>query len=197
MVTPQFLNIGEGYLNLQSIFPTGDDTSDNIYIQTLDAAGRTLASYGWNDWANDNVCWVDDDYAPVEGITFAPGQGLWVQGLSEAQGVQTAGKVASEDITVVLRTGCTAAGNPFPVAIDLQSIIAEGDDTSDNVYIQTLDAAGRTVSSYGWNDWACDEPCWVNDDYEMVTGVMFAPGQGLWVQGLSAGQSIRFTAPEL
>ena len=198
MVTPQFLNIGSsGAVPLQTLKPTGEDTSDNVYIQTLDAAGRTVDNYAWNDWANDEACWVDDNYAPVEGVSFAAGQGLWVQGLAEAQGIQSAGKVGGEDVSVTLRNGCTAAGNPFPVEIDLQDILAVGEDTSDNVYIQTLDAAGRTVDSYAWNDWATDEPCWVDDSYTKVEGVKFTPGQGLWIQGLSESQSIRFTAPEL
>ena len=197
MLTPQFLGIGTGELDLQSLKAEGDDTSDNVFIQTLDAAGRTVASYGWNDWAADEACWVDDDYEPVEGVTFLAGQGLWVQGLSAEQSLQSAGKVGTSDVVVALRNGCVGAGNPFPITINLQDIVAEGDDTSDNVFIQTLDAAGRTIASYGWNDWATDTPCWVNDDYEPVDGVTFSAGQGLWVQGTSDGQSIRFPAPEL
>ena len=182
---------------LQSIVPTGDDTSDNVYIQTLDAYGYTLNSYGWNDWAGDTACWVDDDYNPVEGVSFIPGQGLWVQGLSADQGIQTAGSVGKNDVSVTLKSGYTAAGNPFPVAIDLQDIVAEGNDLSDNVYIQTLDAYGYTLTSYAWNDWAAEEPCWVDDDYNPVEGVSIQPGQGLWIQGTSTDQSIVFPAPEL
>ena len=88
MATPQFLNIGTEGMPLQSIIPTGDDTSDNVFIQTLTAGGLTLASYSWNDWACDEPCWVNDDYEKVEGVTFAPGQGLWIQGLSEEQSIR-------------------------------------------------------------------------------------------------------------
>lgn len=181
---------------LQAIVATGDEASDNVVVQTLDAAGRTLASYAWNDWACDTPCWVNDDFEKVEGVTIDPGQGLWVQGLSLDQGIQTSGQVGREDVIVVLTTGCTAAGNPFPVAINLQDIVADGVEVSDNVVIQTLDAAGRTLTSYAWNDWACENPCWVNDDFEKVEGVTIAPGQGVWVQGLSNEQSIRFPASE-
>ena len=197
MVTPQFVGIGTDGLDLQSLKANGDDTSDNVYIQTLDAYGRTLTSYGWNDWAAETACWVNDDYEPVEGVSFAAGQGLWVQGLTTDQGIQSAGAVGSLDVTVTLKSGCTATGNPFPVSVDLQDITVTGEDTSDNVYIQTLDAYGRTLTSYGWNDWAADEPCWVNDDYEKVEGVAFTPGQGLWVQGTSTSQALVFPAPEL
>lgn len=197
MATPQFLNIGSDGMPLQSILPTGDDTSDNVFIQTLTAGGLTLNTYSWNEWACDEPCWVNDDYEKVEGVTFAPGAGLWVQGSSTTQGIQSAGQVGVEDVSVTLKSGFTAAGNPFPVAINLQDIIAEGSDTSDNVFIQTLTPGGLTLNTYSWNEWACDEPCWVNDDYEKVEGVTFAPGQGLWIQGSSDQQSIRFPALEL
>ena len=197
MATPQFLNIGTEGMPLQSILPTGADTSDNVYIQTLTAGGYTLNTYSWNDWACDEPCWVNDDYEKVEGVTFAPGQGLCIQASSVEQGIQSAGQVGSDDITVILQNGFTATGNPFPVTISLQDIIVDGDDTSDNVYIQTLTAGGYTLNTYSWNDWACDEPCWVNDDYEKVEGVTFAAGEGILVQATSANQSVRFPAPEL
>lgn len=87
MATAQFANIGTEAMPLQSIVPTGADTSDNVYIQTLTAGGYTLDTYSWNDWAADEPCWVDDSYEKVEGVTFAPGQGLWVQGSSTEQAI--------------------------------------------------------------------------------------------------------------
>ena len=168
-----------------------------MQVQTLDAAGRTVDAYDWNDWAADKPCWVDGDWNPVTEVSVAPGQGLWVIGSASTQGIQAAGKVGSEDVVVSLRNGGTSTGNPFPVSINLQDIVAEGENASDNVQIQTLDAAGRTVDTYAWNDWAAAEPCWVDDDYNRVEDVVFAPGAGLWVQGISGDQSIRFPAPEL
>ena len=197
MVTPQFVAIGSEAMPLQSIQPVGDDTSDAVFIQTLDAGGYTVDSYTWNDWATDKPCWVNDDYEPIEGVSFESGAGLWVQGAAASQGVQTAGKVGTSDVVIQLLTGFTAGGNPFPTTIDLQDIVAEGEDTSDSVFIQTLDAGGYTVNAYTWNDWAADKPCWVNDDYEPIEGVSFAPGAGLWVQGASSAQYIRIPAPEL
>lgn len=119
MATPQFLSIGsETGIPLQSIKATGEETSDNVLVQTLDAYGRTLTSYTWNDWAAEDACWVNDDFEPVDGVTIPVGQGLWVQGLSGDQGIQSAGSVGKSDVVVALRLGCTATGNPFPVAID-------------------------------------------------------------------------------
>ena len=79
----------------------------------------------------------------------------------------------------------------------LESIAATGDEASDNVEIQTLDAFGYTVDSYLWNDWVSETPCWVDGDYNPVEGVTFAAGQGLWIGGASTEQAVRFPAPEL
>ena len=204
MIAPQFVNIGtDGAFPLQSIIPTGENLSDNVFLQTLDAYGRTVDSYNWIDWAgpdSDQEAWADDDGNIVEGVSFEPGQGLWIYGVSADQGIQTAGKVGTSDVTVSLLAGAVGAGNPFPVAINLQDILPEGDDLSDNVFIQTLDAYGRTVDSYNWIDWAgpdSDQEAWADDDGNIVEGVSFEPGQGLWIYGTSTSQSIRFPAPEL
>ena len=197
LLTPQFLPItGEG-IALESLIATGDDASDNVQIQTLDAYGRTVDTYDWNDWAQSEPCWVDSDWEKVEGVTFSPGQGLFVMGSSNLQGIQSSGKVGTNDVVVTLRMNGTLAGNPFPVEIDLQDIIAGGTEASDNVQIQTLDAYGRTVESYDWNDWAQSEPCWVDADWEKVEGVKIAPGMGLFVMGSNDTQYLRFPAPQL
>ena len=204
LAVPQFVNVGSSKeINLQTIKPTGDDTSDNVSVQTLDAYGRTATSYMWINWAGENSdqeAWVDDEYTVVEGVTVAPGAGLFVLGSSAEQGLQTAGKVETSDVVVTLRNGATCTGNPFPVELDLQDIVAEGDDTSDNVSLQTLDAYGRTATSYMWINWAgenSDQEAWVDDEYTIVQNVKFAPGAGLFVLGSSNSQSIRFPAPEL
>jgi hypothetical protein len=206
LATPQFLNISTDTATpLQSIIPVGDDTSDNVALQTLDAYGYTAANYLWVNWAGDSgdqEAWVDDEeFQIVEGVSFAPGAGLWVTGSSTDQSIQTAGAVGKSDVVVQLRFGNTAVGNPFPVSVDLQDIIPEGDDTSDNVALQTLDAYGYTVANYLWVNWAGDsgdQEAWVDDEeFQIVEGVSFAPGAGLWVTGSSDQQSIRFPAPEL
>ena len=197
MVAAQFANVGGGAMPLQSIVPQGEDLSDNIAVATLDAAGYTVDTYVWNDWSYDNPCWVNDSFEKVEGVTIASGSALWVQASSVAQALQSAGKVGTEDTVVQLKNGNTAVGNPFPVAVDLQDIVPEGNDLSDNIAIATLDEAGYTVDTYVWNDWSYDDPCWVNDSFEKVEGVSIAAGQGLWVQGSSDTQYLRFPAPTL
>lgn len=197
MVSAQFVSVNGENMSLDSFIPTGSDLSDNVAIQTLDAYGRTVDNYLWNDWMHEAACWVDDEFNKVEGVTFAQGQGLWVFGSGADQGIQTAGEVATSDTLVQLRKGATATGVAFPVSINLQDIIPEGDDLSDNVAIQTLDAYGRTVDNYLWNDWMHESACWVDDEFNVVEDVTFAPGQGLWVYGSSNTQYLRIPAPEL
>lgn len=197
LVAAQFVPINSAKMDLQALQATGDDTSDNVVVSTLDAYGFTVDTYAWNDWAEATPCWVDDGFAKVEGVSFAPGTALWVQASDAAQGLQSSGMVGLDDVIVQLKSGNTAIGNPFPVAIGLQDIIAEGDDCSDNVVISTLDAYGFTVDTYAWNDWAEATPCWVDDGFAKVEGVTIAAGAGLWVQGSSDVQSIRLPAPEL
>lgn len=88
MTAAQFVNIGaDTAMPLESISLTGEDVSDSVSIMTLDAFGRTVDTYDWNDWAQDEPCWVDGDFEKVEGVTFDAGQGLWVIGASTAQGI--------------------------------------------------------------------------------------------------------------
>ena len=92
LVGAQFMAIGsDAGMPLQSVKPTGSDTSDNVYLSTLDALGFTVTTYSWVNWAGDNgdqEAWIDDDFAIVEGVKIAPGAGLWVQGSSGSQGIR-------------------------------------------------------------------------------------------------------------
>ena len=204
MATSQFINIGGTVgMPISSFLPVGDDTYNNVVIQTLDRVGRTVDSYGWTDAGGedyDQTGWVDEDNNIVTEVTFQPGQGLWIYGSDASQGMQTAGQVGTSDVVVMLRSGATAAGNPFPIGVKIGDILPGGPDTYNNVVIQTLDRVGRTVDSYGWTDAGgedYDQTGWVDEDNNIVTDVVFAPGQGLWVYGTDAQQTLTFPAPEL
>ena len=90
MVTPQFAPMSGNTISLDSLVPTGENLSDNVDIRVLDAAGRTVdgCTYTWNDWTADEPCWADEDFEKVEGVSFAPGQGLWVYGKSTSQSLR-------------------------------------------------------------------------------------------------------------
>lgn len=85
MVTAQFSPITGESIALEDLTPVGDGVEDAVVVQTLDAFGYTVDSYEWNSWAQDTTCWVDGNLDKAEGVSFAPGQGLWVQGASTAQ----------------------------------------------------------------------------------------------------------------
>ncbi len=206
MMTPQFISIGESSsISLDSLKPVGEDvdTEGGVNIQVLNAFGVTVNQYLWIDWSADDdiVGWCDGNFELVSGVTFEPGQGLWVQGTSAGASVQSAGKVGTSDVTIQLRRGATATGNPFPVTIALQDILPIGEDvdTEGGVNIQVLNAYGVTVNQYLWIDWSADDDIvgWCDGNFELVSGVTFEPGQGLWVQGTSSDAYLRFPAPEL
>ena len=184
---------------MQSLKPVGDDvdTDGGIVLQTLDAAGRSGTSYQWIDWG-EPTGWCDDEWNLIEGVTFAPGQGLWTLGTSDGASIQSAGQVSAADILVQLQNGGTVTGNPFPISVALQDIVPVGADvdTDGGIVIQLLDAAGRSGTSYQWIDWG--EPTgWCDDEWNLVEDVTFDPGQGLWVLGTSDGASLQFPAPKL
>ena len=86
MVSAQFLGIGEkdGAVSLSSIVPVGDDL-DDVNIQLLSSGGKTTTTYFWNTYMYETPRWVDDAMTEVEGVKFAPGQGLWVGGSADTQ----------------------------------------------------------------------------------------------------------------
>jgi hypothetical protein len=89
LVAPQFLDVGEAGFSLDSFTPTGTELSDNISIMQIDEFGGEVATYVWIEWGGDNgdeKCWsLDGAGEKTEGVTFAPGEGLWVQGSSTSQ----------------------------------------------------------------------------------------------------------------
>ena len=213
MTAAQFLTVGKDTISLNDIKPLGDGVADTVEIQTLDAYGYTDKSYMWIDYAGedwDQAGWIDnnaelgDYYELVTDVIFPAGAGLWVFG-ADGLSIQSAGQVNTSDVAVELRSGATAIGNPYPMAVSLADILPVGDGAADTVEIQTLDAYGYTAQSYMWIDYAgedWDQAGWIDnnaelgDFYELVTDVTFPAGAGLWIFGAD-GLSIRFPAPEL
>lgn len=199
LVTAQFVGIGGGVASLDSIKAAGTEASDNVTLSTVDEFGTAVDTYAWNDWLDEsNPCWVDGSFEPVSGITVTPGMAFWTSGSEADQIVQTSGEVGTQDVVVNLREGYTLVGNPFPVDVSLQDIVAGGNEASDNVTLSTIDEFGTAIDTYAWNDWLDeDNPCWVDGSFEPVSGVTFAPGVGLWTSGSNDSQFVRFPAPEL
>ena len=199
LVAAQFVSVGGGSASLDSLTAAGTDASDNVTLSTVDEYGTAVDTYAWNDWLDsDNPCWVDGDFTPVTGVTVTPGVAFWTSGSDASQVVQSVGEVGLSDVIVYLREGYTLVGNPFPIDISLQDIIAGGTDASDNVTLSTIDEYGTAIDTYACNDWLdSDNPCWVDGDFTPVSDVTFGPGVGLWTSGSDSSQFIRIAAPEL
>ena len=56
-----------------------DGTEGDVYIQTLDEYGRTVANYTYYDVPGELTGWLDDDDNEIsEGdVEFQAGEGLW------------------------------------------------------------------------------------------------------------------------
>ena len=199
MCAPMFVGCTSAEVSITDLIPTGEDIDGEggIYINTLDAFGRTVDAYYWIDWGGEDVGWMNGDFEKVD-VKFAPGQGLWITADNAQTGIRSSGQVELKDTLVQLRRGATATGNMTPAEVSIQDILPEGDDvsTEGGVYINTLDAFGRTVDAYYWIDWGGEDVGWMNGDFEKVD-VTFEPGQGLWVTGENDTTYLRFPAPEV
>lgn len=196
LITAQFLPVGEaGGYDIQKIVATGADVEGEVFLQTLTASGKANESFSWDTWmfVEDEPAWIDD--VGVSTRKFAPGEALWVQG-KVGYTLQTAGQVGTNDVVVALVNGNVAIGNPFPVSVNIQDIVATGADVEGEVFLQTLTSAGKADESFSWDTWMFveDEPAWIDD--VGISNRDFAPGEGLWVQG-KVGYTLRIPAPTL
>ncbi len=202
-------------MNLQDVKVTGYEGAfeGNVYMQTLDAYGRTIDTYTWADVPKDETDpdsvayygWYDDKLTLVEDVTVAPGTGYWVGSDSAAYAIQSAGAVIANGASISLGSkGCTMVANPLPVSVDLQDVVVGGYEGvfEGNVYMQTLDAYGRTIDTYTWADVPKDETDpdsvayygWYDGKLMLVEDVIVQPGQGLWTGSDSTAYSIVYPA---
>lgn len=209
MIVPQFGNVGgvANEFSLKSFKAVGEECSDNVFISTLNPYGGKIATYVWINYGGESgeeEIWADaDTYAePTTEVTFEPGSALWIEGISGNQAIQASGQVITSDTPVQLCDGATQAGNPTPIDLQLQDILATGEECSDNVFISTLNPYGGKISSYVWINYGGDsgeEELWADADTyaEPETAVTFAPGLGLWIEGTSDAQYVTFPGVEL
>ena len=86
-IAPEFLEIGNNTVNIQSIQLSGDgiDPAGGDNIQFLDAGGKTVASYGWllaADTGADADGWFDEENWELADVSLAPGAGVLVNTVS-------------------------------------------------------------------------------------------------------------------
>ena len=78
-----FVNIDGKAVDLQDLKVTGYDVEEGyadeeVHVQTLDAFGRTIASYYWYDSEEDGMYgWYDEDGEYVEELEVAPGESIY------------------------------------------------------------------------------------------------------------------------
>ena len=168
------------------------ETAGDVAIQTLDRLGRAQDVYMWVDLPDDEIYgWLDGDDEMVD-VTFAPGEGLWINAPSSDYKIQTSGQVPTKDISVALRNGFKMVVNPTPVSVDIQDISVVGyeGETAGDVAIQTLDRLGRALDVYMWVDLPEDDIFgWLDGNDELVE-LSIEPGAGLWVNAPSEEYSI-------
>ena len=77
-------------MKLQDIIAEGTEASYGIYLDILDPFGGLVKQYVWvEDYGEngDQKCWLDGDTyeLPEEEVSFAPGQGFWIEGQNDEQ----------------------------------------------------------------------------------------------------------------
>ena len=163
-------------------------------LNVLDAGGYTLATYVWADWGEPDIGWQDDSMAFIDDtVKVAPGSSFWIQCDTTGVTLQSAGQVPSSDVSITLNdTGVTVVGNPFPTAVKLNTVIAQGAGDGE-VSLNTLDAGGYTLSTYVWADWGDPDIGWQDDSMAFIDDtVEVAPGQGFWAQCDTTDVSLYF-----
>ncbi len=195
-----FIPVSGTTFDLTDLKVTGYETSTegDVYVQTLDEYGRTVASYFYYDVPGELTAWLDESDNEVEAgtVTFQPGEGLWMVANADGFGIQSAGQVPTATVAVTLQNAGLSIANPTPVNVDLTATSIGGyeESTEADVYVQTLDEFGRTVASYFYYDVPGDLTGWLDEsDNEVPEGdVIIAPGQGLWAVSNADGFTFIF-----
>lgn len=216
-----FVQTSGGNINITEITPTVDGAvpGDGGFLLTW--YDRTTGGYkraGWcegtyptaadmdadKNWS-DVAAWGDGDYVAITDKNFVPGEWMLVQPNLDGESVITAAgalattdKTAAANAVAIVNDGrLTAAGNPLPVATDIQEITGtvDGAIAGDGGFLLTW--YDRTTGGYkraGWcegtypsaadmeadENWS-DTPAWGDGDYVKTTK-SFAVGEGFLVQ---------------
>ena len=200
-----FLGVGYNTVDIQSIQIPGAEWDGVIFsiwegVPTV----REGSEFSYNDASNDpsgeatEAYWGDSDYNPVS-YSIAPGQGFVLDNAS-GYTLQFAGQVPTNDVTIAADEGNNFFGNPFPAAIDIQSIQIPGAEW-DGVIFSIWEGVPtvREGSEFSYNDASNDpsgeatEAYWGDSDYNPVS-YSIAPGQGFVLDNAS-GYEVTIAKP--
>ena len=217
MAGANFVTIGEEGLDIQSIVMTGDKAQGGSYIMWWDAeAGKYSAKAVYanplcnpdDDEDLDYGGWGDaNDWYPIE-KTFTPGQGFWFQAAFDNVSLTTSGEVEQPETEyagrALKKNKMDIVVNPFPVSVDIQSIVMDGDKAQGGSYIMWWDpVAGKFSAKAVYANPLCNP----DDDEDLDYGgwgdeldwypieKTFAPGQGFWTQAAFDNVTICFPNP--
>ena len=194
LFTPMFEGVGTDVINIQDIKPVGDnvDGEGGINLQTLTATGTAGdVQLAWWDDGTDSGWYDENDDTPDAMI--AKGQSFWISFPDATTKLNIAGEVRNASVDIPLNQGFTAIGNPYPVAINIQTVIPIGDDVDGEggINLQTLTATGTAgdVQLAWWDDGT--DSGWY-DENDDTPATMIQSGEGLWVSSPNATTSLRF-----
>ena len=194
LFAPMFEDVGTDRINIQEIKPVGPDVSGDglINLQTLTASGTAGdVQLAWYDDGTDSGWYDENDETPD--IYFEKGDAFWIYFNNNTTALNIAGEVKNAAMDYPLGAGSTAVGNPYPVAINVQTIIPIGDDVSGDglINLQTLSASGTAGDiQLAWYDDGTDSGWY--DESDDTPATMIQPGEGLWVYSPNATTSLRF-----
>jgi len=203
MVGGQFVSIGEEAINIQDITVTGNPADTSAWIKWWDPATKVYSAKAlyvselYDDQGEAIVPktagWGDDDWVPVE-KTFVPGEGFW-WGVGKANcGLTVSGEVIQPASEYVGRKITKANQqqmviNPFPMALDIQSIKVDGSPADTSAWIKWWDPATKVYSAKALfvSELYDDQgeaivpktAGWGDDDWVPVEKT-FAAGDGFW-----------------
>ena len=222
MVGASFNSVGAEALDIQDITLVGDLANGGSWIKWWDPTTRTYSAEALyvnplcdpNDPTGeaelDYGGWGDEDFFPVS-KTFAPGEGFWFGANRDGVGITTAGAIERTSNEYVGRlvekkNYQVMVINAFPITLNIQNIVLDGDLANGGSWIKWWDPTTRTYSAEAlYVNPLCDpnDPTgeaeldyggWGDEDFFPVTKT-FAPGEGLWFGANRDNVTICFPNP--
>ena len=190
-VAPNFVGIGVDTIDVQDLQLNTSAGTFEENIQILSSTGDTIEQYLWATAADleaETGAWVDDEGTLID-ASLVQGDGLLLAAVNTGVEVNFAGEVATNAVTINLRTGFNFTGNPFPVAIDIQTIQLNALAGTFEENIQILSSTGDTTEQYLWAtaaDLEAETGAWVDDEGTLIEASI-AAGDGFLLAAVNSG----------
>ena len=189
IVGQQFVAVGGGDQNIQSITASGLEDGGVDFIRIWNGTGYNSYSYFSADddiAGTGSAAWGNDDWEVVD-VDFAPGTGMWLSAQNDAT-ITFSGEVGNGN-TVSFSAGLNLITPPQPTIVNIQDIQAVGLSDGGIDFIRVWNGSGYVSYSYFSADddiAGTGKAAWGNDDWEPVD-VSFDPGLGMWLSAQNSG----------